>query len=415
MSFSPTRDKKSTLKTSRSFILLITTTMIRVTVFLLMLLAFATWAVAIEIIPNEYIIKTVSTLKANTINELDLYFMGKDGDGERKELKRWNDLRMRHVVLDTNALEYVKNKFSNLVEYIEPNQVFHMLPVNDENTNAIPRGQWGLPAINIEKAWKISKGTKEIIVGVVDTGIDCTHDALKGHCLPGWNFVNNTEGGIDDQGHGTHCAGVIAANSVNAMGVAPKVTVLAAKFLGADGGGSLDGAISAIKYAVDKGASILSNSWGGGDFSQALKDVIHYAGEHHVTFVVAAGNESNDNDASPTYPASFDEPNIISVAAIDSKNEMAYFSNFGASSVHLAAPGVNILSTVPGNKTESMSGTSMATPFVSGVSALYLSLHPQASFQEIKNKILNSTKLLPSLKGKVLTGGLLNAYEAIKN
>ncbi len=357
------------------------------------------------VLGGEYIIKTREGLKSNV---LDSFFLGKNS-GLKKEIKRWNDLSMRFVLLDDKNLETLKNNYSGIIEYIEPNFKYHTMAIP-----TVPSTQWGLKTIEVSKAWTISQGNKDIIVSIIDTGIDCTHDALKDHCLSGWNFVTNTKDGIDDHGHGTHCAGNIAANSKIAMGVAPNVTVLAVKFLDAEGGGTLEGAISAIKYSVDQGAKILSNSWGGGDYSEALLDAIKYAEDKGVLFIAAAGNESNDNDAQPSYPASYNEPNIISVAACDKSNAITYFSNYGTKSVHLCAPGMNILSTMPNNKTGSMSGTSMATPFVSGVAALVLSQNSNITFQEIKDKILDNVKKVDGLQDKVFTGGMLNAYQSIK-
>jgi subtilisin family serine protease len=362
-----------------------------------------------DAVPNEYIIKVKDGLKSTA---LDSFFHAKS-NGLRKEVKRWSVLNMRYVKLDQSNLQSLQSSYGHLIEYIEPNIRFHTMDIAD-GIPSVPGTQWGLNSIEAKKAWEINQGTKNVIVAVIDTGIDCNHPALKSHCLPGWDFVNNKAIGADDQGHGTHCAGNIAANSSTAMGVAPYVTLLAAKFLDSNGSGSLEGAIDAIKYSVDQGANVLSNSWGGGGYTQSLRDVIKYAESKNVLFVAAAGNDYSDNDEEPSYPASYEEPNVISVAASDKNNTKAYFSNYGLKTVHLFAPGVNILSTMPGGKTGSMSGTSMATPFVAGSAALILSAYPNFNYQEIKNRLINNVIPYDTMVDYVISGGLLNVYKAIK-
>src|SRR5262249_33950829 len=153
------------------------------------------------------------------------------------------------------------------------------------------------------------------------------------------------------------------------------------------GSGNAADAIDAILYAANNGARVMNNSWGGGGFSQALRDAIEYAQQHNVVFVAAAGNEGSDNDATPSYPASYDVPNVLSVAAYGPTGALASFSNFGRQTVDLAAPGVDILSSVPGNSYKTFSGTSMATPHVSGVAALLLARNPQATYRQVMIRI----------------------------
>ena len=164
------------------------------------------------------------------------------------------------------------------------------------------------------------------------------------------------------------------------------------KFLAADGSGSLEGAIKAIDYATKMHANIMSNSWGGGGFSQALLESIQRANEAGILFVAAAGNESNNNDASPTYPATYDVPNVLTVAAVDDEGKMASFSNFGRTKVHVAAPGVNITSSIADGNYDTWSGTSMATPHVSGIAALLMSHEPNLSAVEVRNRIIATAK-----------------------
>jgi subtilisin family serine protease len=241
----------------------------------------------------------------------------------------------------------------------------------------------------------------------------------------GWDFAGNDNTVFDGAGddHGTHVAGTIAGRGGNGAGVAGvcwNLTLISAKFLG-NHGGTTANAIKAVDYLTDlktrHGINIVAsnNSWGGGGFSQALQDAIERANAANILFVAAAGNESTNIDATPSYPAGYPNANIISVAAIDKTGALASFSNYGATKVHLGAPGVAIVSTVPvkskGSVTEgyaSYSGTSMATPHVTGAAAMYASSHPGATAAQIKAAILSSVVPTPSLAGKTITGGRLN-------
>ena len=173
----------------------------------------------------------------------------------------------------------------------------------------------------------------------------------------------------------THCAGVIGAvhdNKIGIAGVMSEVTIVPIKFLNADGSGTLESAVKAVDYATLMNVDIMSNSWGGEGRSDVLLESIKHASDKGIIFIAAAGNDGTSNDITPTYPANFNSPNIVSVAALNAQNELAYFSSFGANTVHIAAPGQNIYSTVKGGGYEVMSGTSMATPHVSGVLGLFI-------------------------------------------
>ncbi len=310
--------------------------------------------------------------------------------------------------------------------------------------------QWGMIDLGVKDAWVNSSTQGEnVVVAVIDSGVDYTHDELSENIwrnpgesgngketngidddgngfvddVVGWDFAKNdnkpydVKGGfMGNPGHGTHVSGIIAAradNGLGVLGVAPSVKVMAMRFITEQGSGTTDAAVQAIKYAVDNGAKILSNSWGSeGDDpeGQILKEAIQYALDKDVLFVAAAGNSAYDND-NPTkmaVPASYDFDNIISVAAIDRNNKLASFSNYGQSTVDIAAPGVDIYSTVPQNKYMTLPGTSMACPHVSGAAALYWSKYPNAKMSEVKNAVLSSAIPINSLKGKVLTGAKLN-------
>ncbi|WXR61073.1 S8 family serine peptidase [Peptostreptococcaceae bacterium AGR-M142] len=266
--------------------------------------------------------------------------------------------------------------------------------------------------IDATEAWDLTLGDNSVVVAVIDTGIQTNHKDL-GIFTSGYDFYNNDttvyDNVLDD--HGTHVAGTIAAqdNSIGVIGVAPNVSIMPLKFLGPNGGYTSD-AIEAIYYAQNNGAHIINASWGGGGYSQALKDAIEF---FEGPFVAAAGNDGINTDSTPHYPSSYDSSNIISVASINENGDMSWFSNYGSLTVDIGAPGESILSTYPRNKYATMSGTSMATPHVSGVLALMKSLNMQATTDELITALYNSVDLLPSLDGNTQTGGLLNAHKAL--
>jgi len=226
---------------------------------------------------------------------------------------------------------------------------------------------------------------------------------------------------MDDNGHGTHCAGIIGAEGGNEIGVAGvnwTVKIMPLKFMDAEGVATVRDAIEAINYVINRkragvNVRVISSSWGTMAKSRALEDVIRKAGEEGILIVAAAGNASSDNDAKPHYPGSYDLNNVISVAALNRNDELTTFSNFGATSVDIAAPGQQIVSTWLEHGYQEKQGTSMATPFVSGVAALILAANPGISIDELRTRLLNSVDPLPSLKGKVTTGGRINAAKAV--
>jgi subtilisin family serine protease len=277
-----------------------------------------------------------------------------------------------------------------------------------------------------------------VVVAVIDTGVDYNHQDLSANIwtnpgeipgngldddgngfiddVRGWDFNGNDNDPFDDNSHGTHVAGTIAAvgnNEYGVVGVNWTAQIMPIKFINANGSGTVADAIEAIQYATMMGARITNNSWGGAGFSQALKDAIVAADAAGVLFVAAAGNDGENNDILPFYPASFDVPNIIGAAATDHFDDLAGFSNYGSSSVDLGAPGVDILSTIPNDEYDYKSGTSMATPHVSGVAALIMAEFPALTHDEIKERMLNAVDPLLSLKELVSTGGRLNANNAL--
>jgi len=293
------------------------------------------------------------------------------------------------------------------------------------------------------KAWLKTQGSEKIVVGVLDTGVDYTHLDLVSNIwfrpdnVPqyrddelgtfnderGFDAADNQSDPMDDNGHGTHCAGIIGAEGDNDEGVAGinwKVQIMPLKFLGKGGFGTTKDAIESINYAIDRKRNgvnirVISASWGSTAYSKALEDTIRAAGEEGILFVAAAGNNGSSNDRTPHYPSNYDLPNVISVAALDRNDQLASFSNFGVKTVHIAAPGKEILSTWLGGDYREASGTSMATPYVSGVAALILASEPNLSVEKLRERLLKSVDKLDSLNGKIQSGGRLNAAKALGN
>ncbi|MCC7441905.1 MAG: S8 family serine peptidase [Bdellovibrionales bacterium] len=291
---------------------------------------------------------------------------------------------------------------------------------------------WGISKVAAEQVWPTHRGNKSFVVAVIDTGIDYNHEDLSFNVwrnpnptqgdLVGFDFIHNDGLPYDDQGHGTHTAGTVGAvggNGKAVSGVVQQVSIMGLKFLSSGGSGTTADAIRAIDYAIEHGAKVLSNSWGGrGDAeNNALHAAIERAKAKDVLFVAAAGNESvnNDSGAQASYPAAFDNDNLIAVAATDNADRMASFSNYGRVSTDLAAPGVNVYSLSPGNKYASHSGTSMACPHVAGAAALIWSKNPALTYKQVKDLLLGSVDKIAGLETKVLTGGRLNVAKALRS
>ncbi|MGV8108403.1 NBR1-Ig-like domain-containing protein [Methanospirillum sp.] len=270
--------------------------------------------------------------------------------------------------------------------------------------------------IDAPEAWAVTKGSTSVIVGVVDSGVDYNHPDLAANMVGGYNAITGTTNPMDDNGHGTHCAGTIGAvgnNGIGVVGVNWNVKIMPLKFLDEDGYGYTSDAIEAFGWGYSRGVRIFSNSWGGYGTDTALQDAISQYSD--ALFICAAGNDGSNTDVSPQSPSALPNANIIAVAATDHRDILASFSNYGASTVDVAAPGVNIYSTYPGSSYAYMDGTSMATPHVAGVAALVKAANSGYTVVQVKQAILGGVDVKSGLSGKCVTGGRVNAGNALSS
>jgi serine protease len=332
---------------------------------------------------------------------------------------------------------------ANGVVFVEPDYTLGVqLTPND--TNYTNGSLWGLnntgqsggtadADIDAPEAWDTARGTGATIVAVIDSGVDYNHPDLNANMwrnpnetasdgidndnngfvddVFGADFANNDGNPMDDNNHGTHVAGTIGAvgnNGLAVTGVAWTTRIIALKFLSASGGGSTSNAIRAIDYAINNGAKILNNSWGGGGYSLSLDQAIQRARNAGVIFVAAAGNSSSNNDATANYPSNYAVNNVVAVASTTRTDGLSSFSSYGATTVDLGAPGSNILSTTPNNTYSTFSGTSMATPHVAGALAVFWDANPSLTYDQVIQKLFQSVDPIASLAGKTVTGGRLN-------
>lgn len=429
-----------------------------------------------EFVEGELIIKWKSEITAEAIPDI----LSATG---AQVVKEFPGVGVQVVKLpETLSVEKAVKEFKarGEIAFAEPNYIVHTFGVpNDPDFSKCwglnNTGQTGGKAdadIDAPEAWDVQTGSDTVLIGIVDTGIDISHPDLANNIYTnpgedawtnpndprtgngkdddgngkiddwkGWNFISETNDARDDNVHGTHVAGTIGAvgnNGNGVVGVNWQTRLVPLKFLSASGSGTTSDAIEAIIYAADMGVKILNNSWGGGGESQALRDAISYAGNKGVLFVVAAGNDGVNIDIDPTYPASYDLPNILCVAASDHNDERALWnstnggnggcgldcggnggstppgSNYGATAVDLAAPGKNIYSTVPDGY-DTLSGTSMATPHVAGLAGLVWAKFPNLTHVQVKQRLMDTVDALPSFAGKTVTGGRINARAALTN
>ncbi|NOY53837.1 MAG: S8 family serine peptidase [Deltaproteobacteria bacterium] len=334
------------------------------------------------------------------------------------------------------------------VLFSEPNYIVHTTSIPDDSSFS---NQWGFQNtgagggtndadIDAVEAWDKSTGSSSIVVAVVDEGIDYTHPDLAGNIwtnpneipgngidddgngfiddVHGWDFNHNdatTYDGASEDRHGTEVAGVIGAvgnNGVGVAGVCWNVRIMSVKFI-SYGNGTVADAISALEYAAKEGARVVNCSWGGTSYSAALESAFRDLENAGVLVVTSAGNSGKNTDLSSHYPSNYDLPNIISVAATDRNDLLSSFSNYGVTTVDLGAPGSSIYTTAPGGNYAYFSGTSAASPFVTGAAALALSVFPNLTYQELKDQILNHVDPIASLTGKTVTGGRLNVNNLV--
>ncbi len=397
---------------------------------------------------DKIIVKVEEDATQRDLNELN-----RENNARTEENLPHSDVNVVDLPRDLSVDEAVETYEEDPdIEYAEPDYLIEPLQTKSANdpyysrlyglNNTGKNGDVADADIDAPEAWRTATGSSRTIVAVIDTGTDISHPDLRDNIwknaneipdngkdddkngyiddVNGWDFWNNDEtvyDAGDGDKHGTHVAGTIAAEGNNDRGVTGvnwQARIMPLKFLGPRGGYTSD-AIAAMNYAAANGAKISNNSWGGGGFSQSLSDAIAQADRANHLFVAAAGNSgvNTDNKEQKHYPSSYTNSNVISVAATGSGDKLASFSNFGANTADLAAPGVGILSTLPSRNYGSYNGTSMAAPHVAGVAALLKSQNPDLGDADLKAKIMQSAEKKDNLEGKMVTGGRLNAAGAL--
>lgn len=365
----------------------------------------------------------------------------------------WGDINTHHFSWTENAgvnemMSEVYLLMSEDISYAEPNYGFKKLDTGNDvqifaagTVTANASSVQTTAPIQFKETWPTlpANGTKSI-VAVIDSGIDLSHSVFVNSNalwrnsreisnngidddgngfvddIYGWDFANNDNNPSDDQGHGTHVAGIVLGTGQNIFGTTQtpaNIQIMTLKFLTASGDGKTSDAIQAVYYAVKNGAKVINNSWGGTGYSRTLLDAIAYAYSNKVLFVAAAGNDGRNIDGSPMYPASYMIPNVLPVAATNSSDQITSFSNYGVSTVQLAAPGASILSTYLNNQFANLSGTSMATPFVAGTAALMSYERSEMSGYQMRTILISQSDQIPGLTNYVWGRGRLNVLKSV--
>ncbi len=424
--------------------------MLRPLTFIVAVILFAVSSQAREFVSGELIVK----LKANSSESQSYKFLGKAQLQKNMKLKRsWKRMKMYHFNIRKG--QSVDEAIADLqndpdVAYAEPNFILSKSASEVQNTlsadvvqsMAAAGGLYSTGAdIGIDQVIpNLTPSGNKPIVAIIDTGVDITHSVFtqsnsiwvnagevpgngidddgNGYIddVNGWNFINNSGVMLDDDDHGTHVAGTVLSVGLDIFqGTVSEssVKIMPLKFLDSNGLGTTADAIAAIHYAVDNGASVLNNSWGGDSYSLALHEAVTYTYTKGAVFVAAAGNLAGNNDYAPIYPASYDVPNIIAVAATTDSDNLASFSNFGYNTVSVGSPGTVILSTIPGGNFLRMSGTSMASPIVSGIAGIIKAQSPTMLGYQIKTIVEDSSEPVIPLQGKVSSESRVNAFSAL--
>ena len=387
-------------------------------------------ALSFDHVPNQIFIRFAdpenTTIKTQILDEV--------GGTIKSESKLVPGLVTVDTTIDVErALKLLSTK-RNAIKYVEPVYIVEALDTipNDPSYGNL----YGMDQVRAPQAWDEHVGDQEFVIAIIDTGIDYNHPDLQANIwtnpgeipgngqdddgngyvddVHGYDFYDYNGDPMDGNGHGTHCGGTVGGVGNNAIGVAGvnwQCRLVGAQFLGPGGSGSLAGAVDAVEYCAVNQFKVSNNSWGGGGFSQAMFDVVQAAGDDfgHV-FVAAAGNGGYYG---ASYPGAMTCTNLICVAATDINENMASFSQYHDVEVDLGAPGVDVLSTTPGNNYSYYSGTSMATPHVAGGVGLIYSVLGEASAAEVKDIILSTTRSIPSMEGNTVTGGVLNVADAL--
>ena len=358
-------------------------------------------------------------------------------------------------VKDAIAVVSMLGEATRAVEFVEPDFVAHLSGIPNDpgfgnlwamnNTGQTVNADAGVSGADIDAnlAWDVATGSASMVVGMADSGFNSSHEDLAANRWTnpgeianngidddangriddvwGWDFYNNDKDPTDDNGHGTHTAGTVGAVGNNGKGVAGvcwNVRLAGLKIGSRTGSILLSAGISAVDYCIAKGIKVSNHSWGGGSFSSSFDALVTRARAAGHLLVCAAGNNGANSETAPQYPASYAQDNVLAVAATDNNDALATFSNYGATRVDLAAPGVTILSTYIKNNSNGtyayLSGTSMATPHVTGAAALVWGRNPSWTYLDVRAKLLSSVRAIPALSGKCVSGGVLNLNNAVR-